>query len=232
MPARRRRRVASWPSGSNARSPHLRIGAPVCAGGVGITLTARLQNVAKSLLLPTGITDGSGWLLSSGGGVTVTLPSLEAATGDLLLTATFDVPATSVPSTSLLITFPELAFSAVTDPAQWFAMNGWHRQTYYAVASSFHPNATRDLADPCPATPPDCISVVTGPPKARAVLVLAGRHLGTGVRTYTIANYFELENAVSTPFDASGTPAPDYVFEQKQRTKTFNDRLVVVAVEP
>ncbi len=50
------------------------IGAPVCAGGVGITLTARLQNVAKSLLLPTGITDGSGWVLSSGGGVTVTRP--------------------------------------------------------------------------------------------------------------------------------------------------------------
>jgi hypothetical protein len=207
---------------------------PGCGSGMGITLTARLQNVAKSLLLPTGLTDGSGWSVSPAGPGTITVaPSLDTATGDLLVTVTFAAaPTPPGPPTPLLITFPALTFSAVPDPAQWFAMNGWHRQTYYAVASRFHPTATRNLADPCPATPPDCISVVTGPPKARAVLVLAGRYLGTGVRTYTIANYFELENAVSTPFDASGTPAPDYVFEQKQRTKTFNDRLVVVAVEP
>ena len=60
--------------------------------------------------------------------------------------------------------------------------------------------------------------------------MLAGRNLGTGVRTYTIANYFEDENFVSTP--ASISDVPDYVFEQKLRSKTFNDRLVVVAVEP
>ncbi len=128
----------------------------------------------------------------------------------------------TIGSRTVAIKFPRVSFtpSDLTNSAQasyWFVRNNWHRQTYYAVGSKFHPTATRFLANPCPTTPPDCISVVTGPPKARAVLVLAGRHLGTGTRTYTIANYFEDENQASTP--ATTPDTPDYIFEKKQRSK-------------
>jgi hypothetical protein len=205
-------------------------------GGLGITVTARLQNAAKSLLLPTGVTDAAGWSLSTGGSASSVTAALDAATGDLLLTVTLTAPA-GPPMSPLVVVFPTLTFSEVADPADWFVMNGWHRQTYYAVATAFHPAsnpAARDLANPCPATPSQCVQVVGGalPAKARAVLVLAGRHLGTGTRTYTIANYFEDQNFIDTPPDASGTPVPDYIFERKLRSKTFNDRLVVVATEP
>ena len=69
------------------------------------------------------------------------------ATGDLLLTSLSIVPADDGAVYLVLITFPELAFSAVTDPAHptagWFVTNGWYRQTYYAVSDGFKPQRRR-----------------------------------------------------------------------------------------
>ena len=61
------------------------------------------------------------------------------------------------------------------------------------------------------------------------MLVLAGRHLAGGTRTYTIANYFELKNA-DVP-STTGAPA-NQVFERRLRAGDFNDRVVVVSKEP
>ena len=92
-------------------------------------------------------------------------------------------------------------------------------------------NPTYATAPPCqpdPA-PPACIAVDNGPAKARAVLVLAGRNLAGGTRTYTIANYFEGKNA---DVPATNGAPPNQVFERQPRTGNFNDRVVVVAPEP
>jgi hypothetical protein len=216
---------------------------PMCGGGMGLTLTARLRNVAKSLLLPTGITEAGSWTVTTvGATVSGVTPSFDLATGDLLLTVTITVPATLGGSEPATIVFPARTFSAATDPAQWFAKNGWYRQTYYALSDGFRLETagTREIdplsagyatTPPCQPEPvaPACIRVDNGPAKARAVLVLAGRHRAGGARPYTIANYFEAANADVPP--TTGAPA-NQVFERRLRSTDFNDRVVVVAPEP
>jgi len=131
----------------------------------------------------------------------------------------------------------------LTDPTSWFVANGWHRQTYYAISDGFRLrsdlgtrvidplNAAYAASPPCEPepTPPACIRVDNGPAKARAVLVLSGRHLAGGTRTYTVANYFEKKNADAP----SAAVAPvNQVFERGLRAGDFNDRVVVVSPEP
>jgi hypothetical protein len=217
--------------------------APACTT-LQVRFQARLQRVTESLLInPSAFLDPAppaAWRID---GVVPPSPNhalVLSADGGLRVTFDVTLPPTAGVSRTVLIEFPAVSprFSDLTDPVHpsyWFVRNEWHRQTYYAVSDAFKPRGdleTRIVADACTAvtTPPPCINVVTAPPKARAVLVLAGRHMGTGTRTYTIAEYFEDENRLNTP--ALTTDTPDYVFEQKMRSKTFNDRLVVVAVEP
>jgi hypothetical protein len=61
------------------------------------------------------------------------------------------------------------------------------------------------------------------------VLVLAGRNLAGGTRTYTITNYFEGKN---NDVPATNGAPLNQVFERQPRTGNFNDRVVVVAPEP
>ena len=217
---------------------------PACTS-LQVEFQARLTNVAGSLVVtnPDQFVNPANWEIdgafpaSLAKALVLTPPAQD---GSLRVTIGATLPQTVAPPRTVLIRFPRVAFapSDLVNPAQpayWFVGNGWHRQTYYAVADAFKLRAdlgTRVVTDACVAvtTPPPCVNVVGGPPKARAVLVLAGRSLGTNPRTYTIANYFEDQNFVSTP--AFVADVPDYVFEQKLRSKTFNDRLVVVAVEP
>jgi hypothetical protein len=224
--------------------------APTCTS-LRVRFRVRLKNVAESLVMnPDVFVDPTRWTLDG-----VALPSygpwsfdktlMLAAdpNGGLRVTFEATLPQTSFPPTrTVVIRFPTVAplLSDVTNEAtsgnalRWFVWNRWHRQTYYAVSDAFMPRAdlgTRVVADACTvaATPPPCINVAGGPPKARAVLVLAGRNLGAGTRTYTIASYFEGQNSISTPATTGGTP--DYIFEKGVRSNAFNDRLVVVAVE-
>ena len=216
-----------------------------------VRFQARLRNVAESLVInPDVFVDPAGWKLD-GAGVpsyapwSLTPALVVTADGGLRVTFEATLPQTITPTRTVVIGFPAVApaLSPVTDeantlnPLRWFVWNRWHRQTYYAVSDAFKPRAdlgTRVVADACAtaATPPPCINVSGGVPKARAVLVLAGRYLGSGTRTYTIANYFENENQLNTPANPSQLGTADYVFQQGPRTKTFNDRLVVVAVQP
>jgi hypothetical protein len=211
--------------------------------GLDITVTARLRNAASSLVLPTGITASGDWLVTPGNPPVSVARSFDTASGDLLFTLTFKLPPTAVPMTNADIPFPTPAFSALTAPASWFVANGWHRQTYYAISDGFRLrpdlgtrvidplNGAYAASPPCAPepTPPACIRVDNGPAKARAVLVLAGRHLAGGARTYTVANYFEKKNADAP----SAAVAPvNQVFERGLRAGDFNDRVVVVSPEP
>jgi hypothetical protein len=134
----------------------------------------------------------------------------------------------------------------VASAANWFIANGWYRQTYYAVSDGFRLRAnlgtrpikaTDGLYAPCaaetdpPTMPADaCVRVRNVvPADARAVLVLAGRYRAGGMRGYTIAEYFELQNA-DVPV-TTGAP-PNQLFERGLRTSDFNDRVVIVAPEP
>ena len=212
--------------------------------GLDVTVTARLRNAANSLVLPTGITAGGDWLVTPGNPPVSVTRSFDTASGDLLVTLTFKLPPTAVPMTDADIPFPTPAFSALTAASGWFVANGWHRQTYYAISDGFSllaPNLSSRPIDPldvnyagnppCQPEPtaPACIRVDNGPAKARAVLVLAGRHLAGGTRTYTIGNYFELKNA-DVP-STTGAPV-NQVFERRLRAGDFNDRVVVVSKEP
>jgi hypothetical protein len=211
-----------------------------CAGPGCTNLQVRIQawltNAAGSLRVmnPSDVVNPAEWRVD-GAAPTSLAKGIDGAALRVTLDAT--LPQTAV-SRTVQITFPRLPFvpADLTNPARasyWFVRNGWHRQTYYAVGSKFSPSATRPLVNPpCPSPPADCVSIVANATKARAVLVLAGRNLGTGTRTtpYAIANYFEGENQTGTPAVVADTP--DYIFERKSRTTLFNDRLVPVAEEP
>jgi len=217
--------------------------------GLDITFSARLRNAASSLVVPTGITAGGDWVvIPSPFAMSVAPRSFDTASGDLLITLNIKLPPTA-PATPTLatVTLPTPQFSPLTNPVvsptNWFVPNEWHRQTYYSVSDGFRLrsdlgtrvidplNPTYATAPPCqpdPA-PPACIAVDNGPAKARAVLVLAGRNLAGGTRTYTITNYFEGKN---NDVPATNGAPPNQVFERQLRTGNFNDRVVVVAPEP
>jgi hypothetical protein len=211
--------------------------------GLDITVTARLRNAANSLVLPTGITASGDWLVTPGNPPVSVTRSFDLPTGDLLLTLTFKLPPTAVPMTDADIPFPTPTFSALTAASGWFVANGWHRQTYYAISDGFRLrsdlgtrvidplNPAYATSPPCEPQPtaPACIQVDNGPAKARAVLVLAGRHLAGGTRTYTTANYFEKKNA---DVPAAAVAPVNQVFERGLRAGDFNDRVVVVSPEP
>jgi hypothetical protein len=212
--------------------------------GLDITVTARLRNAANSLVLPTGITASGDWLVTPGNPPVSVTRSFDTLSGDLLLTLNFKLPPTVAPMTDADIPFPTPTFSALAGPAGWFVANGWHRQTYYAISDGFTllaPNlSTRPIdpldvnyatTPPCQPEPtsPACIRVDNVPAKARAVLVLAGRHRAGGTRTYTIANYFEKKNA---DVPATAVAPVNQVFERGLRAGDFNDRVVVVSPEP
>jgi hypothetical protein len=224
----------------------------VC-GSLPVTATVRLRNAAGSLVLPTGIVTTGNWATSvlvpsiplNPGLTAFTKPSFDVATGDLVLSLQFTLPQAVSPGIPVDITPPTPTYSTVTSAANWFTANGWYRQTYYAVSDGFRlrsnlgtrPIKASDVGyAPCqtesdpPSMPPDaCVRVRNGPAQARAVLVLAGRHRAGGTRSYTIADYFELQNA-----DVPSTPvAPaNQLFERGARTSDFNDRVVIVAPEP
>ena len=204
-------------------------------------------------MLPTGITGSGDWSVSVPPPQVVLFPavtvgprSFDIATGDLLFSLTFTLPATLVPGpVPVDVTLPIPQFSPIASAAatNWFITNEWYRQTYYAISDGFRLrpdlgarvidplNAAYATSPPCEPEPtlPACIRVDNGPAKARGVLVLAGRHLAGGARTYTVGNYFEMKNA-DVP-STIGAPA-NQVFERRLRAGDFNDRVVVVSPEP
>jgi hypothetical protein len=232
---------------------------PTTCTSLRVRFQARLRNVAESLVVNPGEfidpslweVDGSPFSSLPGSYAVLFDKSLvHAADGGLRVRLEFTLPETTAApgqKRTVVVRVPDRVptFAAFTNPTNWFIANGWYRQTYYAISDGFRlrPDlGTRPIdpildaanyaaSPPCEPQPtaPACIQVDNGPAKARAVLVLAGRHRAGGTRTYTINNYFELKNA-DVP-STTGAPA-NQVFERRPRTGDFNDRIVVVSPEP
>jgi hypothetical protein len=111
--------------------------------------------------------------------------------------------------------------------ADWFFNNQWYRLTYYFVSTGYAPGQTPPTS--CvPGGSPLCITVnnLTGTTNDKnSILVLAGRAIKKSDGSdqtrpsSLISDYFEGENI---------TPA-DRIFESNIRSKTFNDKIVVLA---
>jgi hypothetical protein len=199
-------------------------------GGMIVSIQATVANVARSFARPIDETNIGAWATFG----TPQLPmakALDAATGNLSVNFRLALPASPIaqPVTVRIPTPQFPAWTQTTDPTTgWFFTNRWYRHAYYAVSPAVVPGGS-GTCTPLPAAEP-CIQVQNTPAPdndKRVVLMLAGRNLAPGVRTWTIANYFEGANASGTPlFDM---PAPDYVFRRDLRTAAFNDRVVIVS---
>jgi hypothetical protein len=205
-------------------------------GGMIVSIQATVANVARSFARPIDETNIGAWATFG----TPQLPmakALDAATGNLSVNFRLALPASPIaqPVTVRIPTPQFPAWTQTTDPTTgWFFTNRWYRHAYYTVSPAHVPGGSGTCTPPpLPPPPPvlePCIQVQNTPAPdndKRVVLMLAGRNLAPGVRTWTIANYFEGANASGTPlFD---TPAPDYVFRRDLRSAAFNDRVVIVS---
>jgi hypothetical protein len=209
-----------------------------------VTIQARVQNVAGTFAVPidtAGIIENQGAASSPIVRLSFT-QSLDTASGDLMVTYRGRLPYRSWPGNVVTITIPPPEFPAWTDPADpdfgWFTKNRWHQVLYYAVSPDFVLGGAGSCT-PLPAVSPfpsdPCLKVQgwTGPGAdndKRVLLVLAGRYLPGGPRAWTIANYFEGQNA-SEPANNEvdlGTPPNFPVFQRAHRSATFNDKIVVL----
>lgn len=125
----------------------------------------------------------------------------------------------------------------VTDTAySWFTQNEWHKVIYYAISPGYAAGGS-NTCNPLPGTP-SCLTANGngGGNDKHAVIAMVGRALtgqsraaspntlcpatGTTIAPNAcISNYLELENA---------TPA-DSIYENKTRSGTFNDQVIIVA---
>lgn len=112
----------------------------------------------------------------------------------------------------------------------WFFANQWFRQTYYAISPGWAPGGGGD----CVATPP-CLTVKNLPSpytNKNAILVLAGRYLGTVTPNPRPSGNFAdyLENSNLTAANTASGLSAHYVYEHRTGTPTsINDRVVVLA---
>jgi hypothetical protein len=209
-------------------------------GAMTAAVSGRLNNVARSLALPfnssaaftvtvhdaPGPPPAPGPLLGTPPALGLT--NALQATGHASVGFSLNLPAPPAGPATVTVTFPPPRFSPVVDPAHaalgWFAGNQWYRLAYYSVADGCRLNGVGG-----------CIPAVTvqgtgGPPAARSVLVLAGRNLPGGARPWTVASYFEGENASSPLFNEADPAPPSFaVFARALRSPTFNDKIAVVA---
>jgi len=108
------------------------------------------------------------------------------------------------------------------DPAYaWFTRNQWNRVMYYAISPGYAP-AGGNACTPLPGTP-SCLTVngSGGGNDKRAVIIMTSGALASQAAhpTGNLTDYLELENV---------TPA-DFIYENKTRSGTFNDQVIIVA---
>jgi type II secretory pathway pseudopilin PulG len=102
----------------------------------------------------------------------------------------------------------------------WLISNNWQQVMYYAASPGYVPSGGNNC-NPLPANPA-CLTVKGngGINNARAAVIMAGNTLAPHVRpSGNVGDYLEGENA---------TPA-DFIYENKTRSSTFNDQILVVA---
>lgn len=111
--------------------------------------------------------------------------------------------------------------STSTTWPSWVSANQWDQVMYYATSSGFAPGGGNTCI-PLPGTP-SCIKLNGGGGNDdyRALIVMMGDRLSSqeSLLPNDPARYLELDNV---------TPA-DFIYENKARTNTFNDQVIVVA---
>jgi hypothetical protein len=105
----------------------------------------------------------------------------------------------------------------------WFVRNEWYRLLYYATAPAHAASAAAPRS--CDHLAPSCLQVANLAPasKQRAILILAGRSLGSATRPNA-----SLEDFLDSPANRDG----DNAFEQLAVNRAFNDRVVVLDANP
>lgn len=205
-------------------------------GAMTAAVGGRLNNVMRSLVLPFNSTAAFAVTVRDAStpapGPPLATPPAFGLTNSLQGTGHANVafgvnlPAPVSGPATVTITFPAPRFSPIVDPAGtlgWFAGNQWYRLVYYSVTDGCRQGGLGG-----------CVQGVTVqgpgvPLPARAVLVLAGRNLPGGARPWTVASYFEGENASSPLFNEPDPAPPSFtVFVRGPRTRTFNDKIAVV----
>lgn len=92
--------------------------------------------------------------------------------------------------------------------------NNWHQVSYYAVAEEFAPGGDHTCS------PLPCLTVngQNGGSNVPAVIVTTGRDITGNRPTSVLTDYLEGQNST-----------PDTTFENKTRSTTFNDQVIIIA---
>ena len=194
-------------------------------GDVRIQVTAAARRVARTMRQLSAAAIPLGWADASNPALNVLAAFIPSSTsGAAYIYVQANLP-TTVIETTTTVTVPigVLVDHSLTDannPATgWFVRNSWHHVLYYAFAPNFAANQSRFCIPP--PDPEPCLSVtnVTPAGRQRAILLLAGRALGTQTRpSPNLTDYLE----DSTNRDG------DQEFTKPVVSKTVNDRVVVV----
>ena len=192
-----------------------------------VRLTVRAQNVAKAFKAfdTNAISSGLFQARSTATSYGASPLGMLRNDGDADITTEWLLPSAdcinyACTSTTILIPINLIidhTLLSSTDPyAGWFISNEWYKQTYYAISTGNAPGASGTCV---PGGTPACLTIndPSGNATKSAILILAGRNLGTNARPSSLlADYFEGANADGT----------DTVFDRKPRSSTFNDRLL------
>ena len=93
--------------------------------------------------------------------------------------------------------------------------NNWHQVAYYSVAQQFAPGGDHT----CTTSPCLTVNGQGGGSDKRALVVMTGRAIAGAHPSGTLSNYLEGENLTSA----------DYIFENQNRSATFNDQVIIIA---
>ncbi|MDO8312762.1 MAG: hypothetical protein Q7T25_12560, partial [Sideroxyarcus sp.] len=93
--------------------------------------------------------------------------------------------------------------------------NNWHQVAYYSVAQQFAPGGDHT----CTTSPCLTVNGQGGGNGIRALVVMTGRAIAGAHPSGTLSDYLEGENLTSA----------DYIFENQNRSATFNDQVIIIA---
>lgn len=125
--------------------------------------------------------------------------------------------------------------SSTTSFPSWFIDNNWHHLIYYEVSSGYAPGGDHTCTNPCLT-----VNGQSGGSNKQAIVLMTGAALADQSRAAspnalclatgaTIApnacqsNYLEDENEIPPP-----PLPPDFTYENKNRSDTFNDQVIIV----
>ena len=159
--------------------------------------------------------------------------NVQVSGGDLIVTLTTesigkedDEDEREIKFTVMVSDSPSRMIPLHNFDTSWFFNNGWQGQTFYAIAPAHVPGGTHTC------TPSGCLTVTTGgvtETNRQVVLLLSGSALPPAEkpRGEIVADYYEATNRTTIQSISGGGSGLEY--ERASRSKTFNDKLIVVA---